>query len=57
MTSNLIGRIVTITDKSSWAYGEWGIIKEFDGEYYHISIANGDPTLIFSRNEFKVRRK
>ena len=52
----MIGKQVDIINKSSWAYGEWGVIKDFDGEYYYIAIANGDETLIFKRNEFRVRR-
>ena len=53
----MIGREVIIISKSSWAYGEWGVIKHFDGDYYHIAIANGEPILVFKRNEFRVRRK
>ncbi len=54
---NLIGKKAYITDRSSWAYGEWGIIRDFDGEYYHIAIANGKEELVFMRNEFKVKRE
>lgn len=53
---DMTGKIVDITAKESWAYGEWGVIKYFDGEFYHVAIANDESTLVFSRNEFKVRR-
>lgn len=57
MKSKLIGREVTITSKDSWAYGEWGIIKFYDGEDYHIALYNDDKmALVFSRNEFRVKR-
>ena len=54
---NLIGRQVTITDKDSWARGEWGIIKYIDNDDYYIAIANdSDSTLVFKRNEFRVHK-
>lgn len=56
MKSRLVGKRAFITNKDHWAYNEWGIIKGFDGEYYHIAIANGAEELIFSRDEFRVRR-
>ena len=57
-SQNLIGKQVTITSRDSWAYGEWGIIKDFDGDCYYVAIAD-DPnsTLIFDRNEFKVKKQ
>ena len=54
--SKLIGKIVEITSRESWAFGEWGRIKDFDGDYYYISLADADETLIFDRDEFKVKR-
>lgn len=57
MTDKLIGKYVTITARESWAYGEWGTVKMFDGEYYHIAPWNDDRVeLIFTRDEFRVRR-
>ena len=55
---NLIGREVIITTRDSWAFDQWGTVRMFDGEYYHIAIYN-DPvtTLIFTRDEFRVPRK
>lgn len=54
---NLIGKRVIITDKSSWAYEEWGVVKFFDGEYFHIALYNDENSqLIFERRDFKVTR-
>ena len=56
--SKMIGKKVYIIDKNSFYYNEWGIIKYYDGEYYHIAIANGEDILpIFKRNEFKVKKQ
>ena len=53
----LIGKKVTITNKDSIYYGEWGTIIDYDGEVYYIAIADDRSSLpIFERNEFKVRR-
>lgn len=44
-----------ITDKESVYYGEWGIIKHFDGEYYHVAIADGKSCLaVFKRSEIRI---
>ena len=54
----MIGKLVIINCKDSIYHGEWGIIKHFDGEYYHIAIAdNTEQFVIFERNEFTVKRK
>ena len=54
----MIGKLVIIKNKDSIYHGEWGIIKHFDGEYYHIAIADDSKNLvIFERDEFTVRRK
>lgn len=53
----LIGKTVLITNRDSWCYGESGIIKGYDGEYYHIAITgHEDVMLIFARDEFKVKK-
>ena len=52
----LMGKEATITDPNSDYYGEWGIIKGFDGDYYHIALWNGDTCLAFARSEFRVKR-
>lgn len=55
--SKLIGKKVFITDPESIYLGEWGIIKDFDGEVYYIAIADGKDSLpIFDRDQFKVPR-
>ena len=57
MKSKLIGRRVYITDAQSWYFGEWGIVADYDGEVYHVRIANGDGAMpIFDRDQFKVPR-
>ena len=54
----MIDKLVIIKNKDSIYCGEWGIIKHFDGEYYHIAIANDTKHLVvFERDEFTVRRK
>ena len=56
--SNMIGRIAYITNIESIFYGEWGVVKFFDGDAYHIAIANDDRIAnVFDRNEFVIKRK
>ena len=56
--SALVGRKAYVKPcVDSWASREWGIIKLFDGQYYHLAIANGDITLIFTRSELHIPRK
>ena len=58
MKSKLIGKRAIITDPESIYHGEWGIIDHFDGECYHIKIANGsDSVPMFDRNQFRIPRK
>ena len=53
-----VGKKCYITNKDSIYFGEWGIIKHFDGEYYHVAIANGTDTLpIFERDEIRIPKK
>jgi hypothetical protein len=57
MKSKLIDQKVYITDKESIYYGEWGIVKAYDGQCYHIAIANGTDCMpIFDRKQFKIYR-
>ena len=57
MASKLIGLKAHITDKDSQYYGEWGTITHFDGDCYHIAIANGTNSVpMFDRNQFRVKR-
>jgi hypothetical protein len=53
----MIGKKCYITDKESIYYGEWGIIRDFDGEYYHVAIADGGNSYpVFTRNEIRIPR-
>lgn len=53
----LIGKEVTIRCRDSWANGEWGIVKDYDGENYHVALWNGREQLIFTRSELRVKSK
>ena len=58
MKSKLIGKRVYITDPESIYFGEWGIVVDYDGEVYYISIAGGMNSLpVFDRDQFKVPRE
>ena len=58
MNKNLVGKRVVVTDKESIYCGEWGIIDHFDGELYHVKIANGGDSMpAFDRDQFRVPRK
>lgn len=58
MKSKLVGKRVYIIDKESIYYGEWGIVAHYDGDSYHIRIANGsDSVPVFDRKQFMVPRK
>lgn len=37
--------------------GEWGIVKLYDGEYYHVALWNGSSTLIFDRDELELAKR
>ena len=55
--SKLIGKRCYVTDKNSIYYNEWGIIKLYDGEFYHVAIANGTDSMpIFDRQQIKISR-
>jgi len=52
---DLVQKKVLITDKTSDYYDEWGHIIEFDGDSYHVAIADGkDSVPIFYRDQFRV---
>lgn len=56
--SKLIGKKCYIIDKNSMHYNEWGIIKHYDGEFYHVAIANGTDSIpVFDRKQIKIPRK
>lgn len=55
--SPLIGKEVTIINKESIYYHEWGTIQDYDGEFYYINIANGtDSVPVFDRKEFRLNK-
>ena len=51
-----VGTKVYIKSPSSWHDGEWGVVRYFDGEEYHVAIANGDDCPVFERRELKVMK-
>ena len=51
------GTRVVIKAAQHWANGEWGIVKHFDGEYYHVAIANGNEQVIFTRSELRLKKE
>ena len=51
-----IGKKCFIKDKGSIYYNEWGIIKDYDGEFYHVAIANGKNLSIFDRDQIRISR-
>ena len=55
--SRLIGKRVFIKDEESIYFGEWGIVDHYDGELYHIRIANGDVGPVFDRKQLYVPRQ
>ena len=57
MKSSLIGKKVTITDELSIHYGDWGVIVDFDGDYYYVAMFGDESDVpVFLRDEFKVSR-
>jgi len=50
------GTRVTIHAPASWANGEWGIVKGFDGDY-HVAVFGGTEQLVFARYELRVKRE
>lgn len=55
--SKVIGKKCFVVDKESDYHNEWGIIKHYDGEFYHVAIANGTDTVpIFDRKQIKIPR-
>ena len=53
-----IGKFAFITDPDSIYYREWGEIMDFDGDVYHIAIAqDSKSTVVFDRDQFRVPRK
>ena len=55
--NSLIGKRVTITSKEHQDCGNWGVVKSFDGDQYHIAMNAGNTVLVFDRDEFRVSRQ
>lgn len=54
----LIEKTVIVTTRASNDFGNWGIVKFFDGEDYHVAMNNSDTAhLVFSRAELRVLLK
>lgn len=57
MSSTLIGKKVDLKDWDGRLCCDWGIVKDYDGEYYWIAFAGDDNDVKpYVRNEFVVRR-
>lgn len=52
--NELIGKTVTI--KCGMYKGEWGVIKYYDGEHFHVALWNGTSQLVFGRDEFTLQK-
>lgn len=56
--SRMIGKVAYVTDPESIYHGEWGIIDHYDGECYHLKIANGSGSMpMFDRDQLYVPRQ
>lgn len=59
---NMVGKRVKITDKTSYWYGHWGYIKQWDGNVFHVEGGSisldgvSTYTPIFDRDQFKIYR-
>lgn len=59
MASRIIpnGTQVTIINKDSIHYKDWGIVRHFDGDRYHVGMFGSEKdTPIFDRDELRVKR-
>jgi len=56
--ANLIGKKVNIKKNIDSPYaGEWGIIRLFDGQDYHVALWDEHHgAIVLSRNEFTLAR-
>ena len=39
--------------KTGMYRGEWGTVRYYDGEYYHVALWDGNDCPIFERSELK----
>jgi hypothetical protein len=50
------GTAVEVRCKGSWENGNWGVVRNYDGEDYHVAMNNDlNTALVFSRNEIVVK--
>jgi transcription elongation factor len=58
MTAKIIvGDKVQIRLGQSWMSGEWGIVREVNGDEYHVAPYNDEKmALIYSRAEIRLAR-
>ncbi|WP_062408538.1 hypothetical protein [Paenibacillus naphthalenovorans] len=56
---SMIGKLVEITDEDSGWAGNWGFIRAWDGQVFHVSGGSIPESQhpIFDRDQFKVPRK
>jgi hypothetical protein len=56
---NMIGKLVVITDESSPWIDNWGFIRHWDGEVFHVSGGSipHDCYPIFDRDQLRLPRK
>lgn len=52
---NLVGRVAVI--KTGCYAGDWGVIKHYDGELFHLALWGGLDMLVYDRSEITIRRK
>lgn len=54
ITSKLVGRFAYIKGRP----GEWGVIVDYDGDWYHLAwCGDASSLLVYNRNELHVPRK
>ena len=44
----------TVTVKTDWMKGNWGIVKMVDDGWYHVAMFGGDECMVFARDEIKL---
>lgn len=56
---SLIGTLVHILDKESIWFNDWGFIRNWDGDGFHISgeTINEELYPVFDRTQFRIPRK
>lgn len=54
--NNLVGQVVTITDRNLKYFGNWAVIKEFDGDIYYAAVGDRGELIRLDRHDFNVSR-